>query len=903
MNRSSFYSLFILLILLPSVTSAQAAPRSKTTSTNEPSTSDAIWIEKIPLAEPSPRSGPAMAYDSGRGVMVLFGGAICCGPSLADTWERVGTAWVERHSTTSPSPRNGHAMAYDAARGVTVLFGGGDNLADTWEWDGMDWLQRTPSTSPPGRTGHVLVYDSVRGVTVLFGGANSNGDLNDTWEYDGTTWTQRSLATTPSPRFSAAAAFDSTRGLVTLFGGRNASCDACLNDTWEWDGTDWTLRLPSTSPSPHFGAALAYDSSRQVAVLFGSGETYGSSDTWEWNGTNWIQRSASEIPPPRFSPGLAYDPNRQAVVMFGGNRSGGFDISGAPFRTWEWDGTNWTEFTRENSPKPRRLHSMAYDSLRDVTVLFGGSTYPGGPLNDTWEWNGTNWSQRFPADYPSARTGHAMAYDSSRNVTVLFGGAGLNDTWEWDGTNWLLRSPVTSPPGRTGAGMVYDSAREVIVLFGGDNRNDTWEWDGNNWTQRTPVDNPPASAFHGMAHDSVRNVTVLFGGNIPTSEVWEWDGTNWTKHTPTIDPGGVFHTTYAGAMVFDSTKGVSVVFGGWAANNFRSDMWEWDGSNWNPGPVSSRPEPRWFHSMVYDSHRQRIVLFGGWAAGDTMDDTWEFGSPIPSNVPPEIDSDNLIIEVNEGAIATNTGEYSDANTGDDVAISASIGTVTKTGTNNGTWSWSLGTIDGPTESQTVTITADDGAGELKTTQFALTVNNILPDVNAGPDATIIAGEIFSSSGSFTDPGADSWMGTVDYMDGSGNQPLLLNPDKTFGLSQTYSAGAYTVTVTITDDDGGVDADTATVTVQTPQQATQNINSDVQQLVANAVLSQKQGDLLQKDLDKAIKELDKGKTDKAIQELQAFIAQVNNLINTGVLTSAQGQPLIDAANEIITALGA
>ena len=53
----------------------------------------------------------------------------------------------------------------------------------------------------------------------------------------------------------------------------------------------------------------------------------------------------------------------------------------------------------------------------------------------------------------------------------------------------------------------------------------------------------------------------------------------------------------------------------------------------------------------------------------------------------------------------------------------------------------------------------------------------------------------SSSGSFTDPGADTWTATVDYGDGSGVQALTLT-DKTFNLSHTYADnGSYTVTVT------------------------------------------------------------------------------------------------------------
>ena len=66
----------------------------------------------------------------------------------------------------------------------------------------------------------------------------------------------------------------------------------------------------------------------------------------------------------------------------------------------------------------------------------------------------------------------------------------------------------------------------------------------------------------------------------------------------------------------------------------------------------------------------------------------------------------------------------------------------------------------------------------------------------------------STGGSFADPGADTWTGTVNYGDGTGDQPLALNPDKTFNTGHTYGhAGDYTVTVTVSDDDSGVGSDT------------------------------------------------------------------------------------------------
>ena len=65
---------------------------------------------------------------------------------------------------------------------------------------------------------------------------------------------------------------------------------------------------------------------------------------------------------------------------------------------------------------------MAYDSGRGRLVLFSGKGGEG-LFRDTWEWNGTSWGELDPADTrPSRRSTHAMAYDSVRERVVLFGG-------------------------------------------------------------------------------------------------------------------------------------------------------------------------------------------------------------------------------------------------------------------------------------------------------------------------------------------------------------------------------------------------------------------------------------------------------------------------------------------------
>jgi Concanavalin A-like lectin/glucanases superfamily/PKD domain/Matrixin len=83
----------------------------------------------------------------------------------------------------------------------------------------------------------------------------------------------------------------------------------------------------------------------------------------------------------------------------------------------------------------------------------------------------------------------------------------------------------------------------------------------------------------------------------------------------------------------------------------------------------------------------------------------------------------------------------------------------------------------------------------------------------GSGATLSLTPTYTASGSFIDPGADTWTATVNYGDNSGTSALALNPDKTFSLNHTYAAdGSYSVTVQVRDDEGTVGTGTFVVTV-------------------------------------------------------------------------------------------
>jgi len=427
-------------------------------------------------------------------------------------------------------------------------------------------------------------------------------------------WQQIFPSPFPSPRYGHAMAYDFGRGVTVLFGGYNN--DSYNGETWEWNGSAWTLRA-SSGPSPRSFHAMAYDAGRGVTVLFGgynNGTSYG--ETWEWNGSAWTPRSSSG-PSPRFYHAMAYDAGPGVTVLFGGYNNGT-----SYGETWEWNGSAWTLRSSPPAagPSPRWGHAMVYDAARGVIELFGGyaSSYSG----ETWEWNGSAWMLRSNSG-PSPRYGHAMAYDAGRGVTVLFGGLALSgyngQTWEWDGSAWTLRSSGGPSPRYVHA-MAHDAVRRVTVQFGGFNNGtsygDTWEWNGSAWTLRS-ASGPSARFWHAMSHDAGRGVTVMFGGyyydglDRYLGETWEWNGSAWMLRSSSGPaPRGSL------AMAYDAGRRVTLMFGGHyydGIDHYLGDTWEWNGSAWTLRS-STGPSPRYGHAMAYDAGRGVTVLFGGHTA-------------------------------------------------------------------------------------------------------------------------------------------------------------------------------------------------------------------------------------------------------------------------------------------------
>ncbi|MBA2284205.1 MAG: hypothetical protein H0W02_01845 [Ktedonobacteraceae bacterium] len=290
--------------------------------------------------------------------------------------------WSHLQPGEQPTPRTASTIAYDEQNRVIVLFGGG-SLNDTWTWNGHTWSLQHPPTSPPARSSACMSYDPLSGGALLFGGVDVTGmPLDDTWLWSGTQWLRLHTSTHPPARLGACMAYDAARQRTILFGGlaQAGHSGQLLNDTWAWDGAEWSLLKPAASPEPRLGACMAYSVFHQHVVLFGgtSGEsTFG--DTWLWHGTTWAKQSLSSGPPARAWAAMAFNHHTQQVVLTGGSGISGQQSPANLADTWTWNGTTWTQ-QAGSAPFAGSYHGMAYDAARQTLIVYatsGGKAYQG----------------------------------------------------------------------------------------------------------------------------------------------------------------------------------------------------------------------------------------------------------------------------------------------------------------------------------------------------------------------------------------------------------------------------------------------------------------------------------------------------------------------------------------------
>ncbi|MCA9213378.1 MAG: hypothetical protein KDB27_09960, partial [Planctomycetales bacterium] len=193
--------------------------------------------------------------------------------------------------------------------------------------------------------------------------------------------------------------------------------------------------------------------------------------------------------------------------------------------------------------------------------------------------------------------------------------------------------------------------------------------------------------------------------------------------------------------------------------------------------------------------------------GDDTSPDQTFGIHVAAvNDEPTVSVDVGLVTVNEGTSATNAGSFNDIDTGDLVAISASVGSITFQDIgNSGTWAWQFDSTDGPAQSQLVTVTADDGHGGVTHATFQLDVQNVAPVATFSNDGPVDEGSSFnlSLSAPFDPSVADTTAGfeyAFDCDDGSG---LSAFSTTNTAVCTTDDDAVRAVVGQIRDKDGGV----------------------------------------------------------------------------------------------------
>ena len=117
------------------------------------------------------------------------------------------------------------------------------------------------------------------------------------------------------------------------------------------------------------------------------------------------------------------------------------------------------------------------------------------------------------------------------------------------------------------------------------------------------------------------------------------------------------------------------------------------------------------------------------------------------NVLPGLTVDSSTVQYTSGASVVNGGSFGDPEPGDTVTITSNVGTVSQNGSQSGTYSYFEGNV---TSNHTVTITATDSRGGVKTVSFNVTnQSNVPPSLTAGGGAPAVAAS--GGSGVVVDP--------------------------------------------------------------------------------------------------------------------------------------------------------
>jgi len=596
------------------------------------------WVNMNPtvIGGPFPLDGwthAKLAYDDANDVTIMFGGYVDYGDRELVNWTYVydynTNTWTNKTPTMNVIggdlfPRRCHTMCYDSDENKAVLFSGRDEtypwIKDTWTYDAAinTWYKLDPTEIGGNlfpREESAIVYDSINKKSILYSGWISGTDPNridDTWAYNiddltaTITWTTDELADSVV-NYGTTIALGSTESETALV-------------------LDHEIVLPNILPDQtYYFEVQSTDEAANTALDDNNGNYYTfttflgpeiSNVASTVNDNTWYNMNPDDGAgiDKRRSFSMAYNSTADSTIIYGG---AGGNPEEHCYDTWayNYNDNTWTDMNPVSNLgvgpyDDRQYSSMVYDSDNDMTILFGGED---GKFKDTWSYNyaDNNWTNLTALQSYSEVGGtltcrgyNKMVYNSSAQRVVMYGGwdgdTFYDETWTYDASTntWTKMNPTfvggTKYP-RWTYDIAYDSANDKTILFGGlvytgtfEHSKETWSYDYTNdvWTNLTAADGYGEVGGSlikrnamAMTYDSNSERVIMTCGKDADynklNDTWAYNSieNKWYKVSPT-DIGGSFPLTSGHCMVYDSTAGRAILFGGMGnSNNDFNDTW------------------------------------------------------------------------------------------------------------------------------------------------------------------------------------------------------------------------------------------------------------------------------------------------------------------------------------------
>lgn len=249
------------------------------------------WRRIETASSPSPRAATTLVYEPTYKRFILFGG-FNYGHSIVsnDTWafDALTGTWIDLRPANSPDARASYGMAFDSKRGMVLLFGGFTEdryFNDLWGYDPAQnsWhIQPAAGEAIPEARGAMgFSYDEGNDVFVLYGGFSDKGFFGDTWVYDPADgkWKEMKPEHHPPP-VRTRMVYDNTTRQSIFFGGDVTYPESAepgvevYDGAWMYDYSEnsWqkvSIDENSRHPQKRSLHAIAYNTATSTLILFG----------------------------------------------------------------------------------------------------------------------------------------------------------------------------------------------------------------------------------------------------------------------------------------------------------------------------------------------------------------------------------------------------------------------------------------------------------------------------------------------------------------------------------------------------------------------------------------------------------------------------------------------------------